>query len=277
MSTKITPANKINPFSLSFLKELFSYRDLLYMLVKREVNVLYKQTLLGFAWAIVKPFLQMVVFTLVFGRLVNFQNMLDSGLPYAVFSFAALVPWTYFSTALTSASGSLISNSTILTKVYFPRMIAPMTNVIAKLLDFAIALVVLFGMLLFYGIMPTVNLVFLPLMILLMVMLVLGMSLWLSALSITYRDVQQLMAFVVQLMMFGAPVVWPLNVIPDEYRIWLGLYPMSGIIEGFRVSITGIGTMPWDMLLTGSISTIFILFSGIFYFKNKEYKLSDVI
>lgn len=277
MSTKITAANKVNPFSLSFLKELYNYRDLLYMLVKREVNVLYKQTLLGFAWAIVKPLLQMVVFTLVFGRLVNFQNMLDNGLPYAVFSFAALVPWTYFSTALTSASGSLISNSGILTKVYFPRMIAPMTNVIAKLLDFAIALIVLFGMLLFYGITPTLSLLYLPLMVLLMVMLALGMSLWLSALSITYRDVQQLMAFVVQLLMFGAPVVWPMSVVPEQYRIWLGIYPMSGIIEGFRVSITGIGQMPWDMLLTGSISTVVVLLSGVFYFKNKEYKLSDVI
>lgn len=277
MRTKITSADKEGVFSLSFLKDLYRYRDLLYMLVKREVNVLYKQTVLGFAWVILKPMLQMIVFTVVFGRLINFESMMEEGVPYAVFSFAALVPWTYFSTALTSASGSLITNSQILTKVYFPRMIAPMTNVLAKLLDFGIALIVLFGMLLFYGITPTVNIVFLPLMVLLMVALALGMSLWLSALSITYRDVQQLMAFMVQLLMYGAPVVWPLQLIPDEYRIWLGIYPMSGVIEGFRVSITGIGTMPWDMLLTGSISTFVILVSGLFYFKNKEYKLSDVI
>lgn len=277
METKITASGKQNPFSLSFFKELYFYRDLLYMLVKREVNVLYKQTVLGFAWAVLKPFLQMLVFTLVFGKLTNFQSLMDGEMPYALFSFAALVPWTYFSTALTSASGSLISNSQILTKVYFPRIIAPLTNVIAKLLDLSIALLVVFGLLFFYGIPLTPKVLLLPVLIAYMFFLALGMGLWLSALSITYRDVQQLMSFLVQLMMFAAPVIWPISIIPEEYRLWAGFYPMVGVIEGFRVSITGIGAMPWDLLLSGSVTTLIVLMTGLWYFKKQENKLSDII
>jgi lipopolysaccharide transport system permease protein len=156
-------------------------------------------------------------------------------------------------------------------------MIAPLTNVISKLLDFGIALMVLFGLLLYYGIPLSVNILYLPVLIIIMVVCVLGMSLWLSALSITYRDVQQLMTFLVQLLMFAAPVIWPVSLIPTEYRFLVGFYPMSGIIEGFRVCLTGVGEMPWDMLLSGSISTLLIFFTGVLYFKNKEHKLSDVI
>lgn len=277
MDTKITASSKQSPFSPSYIKELYQYKDLLYMLVKREVSVLYKQTVLGFAWAVLKPFLQMVVFTLVFGKLINFQGMMDGNMPYALFSFAALVPWTYFSGALTSASGSLITNSQILTKVYFPRVIAPLTNVVAKLLDLMIALTVVFGLLFYYGIPLTPKILLLPVLIAYMFFLALGMALWLSALSITYRDIQQLMSFLVQLLMFAAPVIWPLSIIPEEFRIWMGIYPMVGVIESFRVCITGIGAMPWDLLLSGSITTLVILVSGVWYFKKQESKLSDIL
>ncbi len=277
MAVKITNKKGFQFINRQDIVDLVRYKDLLYMLVKREVSVLYKQTVLGFAWALIKPLAQMLVFTLVFGKLMNMQRMLDNGLPYPVFSYAALVPWTYFATALTSASSSLITNSQILTKVYFPRIIVPLTNVLSKLLDFFLALTVLIGLLVFYNIVPTINLVYLPLLVLLMAMATFGMSLWLSALSITYRDIQQLMTFLVQLLMFAAPVIWPVSLIPEEYRIWIGIYPMSGIIEGFRVCLTGYGEMPWDMLFSGTISTLVIFFTGTIYFKNKEHKLSDVI
>ncbi|CAN5442865.1 ABC transporter permease [soil metagenome] len=277
MSIRITSHKGFEFFTKQDFVDLYRYRDLLFMLVKREINVLYKQTVLGFAWAVIKPLAQMIVFTLVFGKLINFQGLMENGMPYAVFSYAALVPWTYFATALTSASGSLIANSSILTKVYFPRIIAPLTSVLAKLLDFCIALVVLVGLLLFYNIEPSINLLYLPLLVLLMITTAFGMSIWLAALSIAYRDVQQLMTFLVQLLMFAAPVIWPVSLIPTEYRFWVGFYPMSGIIEGFRVCLTGIGVMPWDMLLPSTISTVAIFVTGALYFKNKEHKLSDVI
>ncbi len=277
MITKINPRRGWHFFTKDEFKELLQYKDLLYMLIGREVSVLYKQTVLGFAWAIFRPVVQMVIFTVIFGKLVNMQSMIGTGLPYAVFSFTALVPWTYFAVALNGSTASLVGNQQFITKVYFPRIIIPLTPIFSKLFDFAIAFVILFIMLLAYGIMPTFQIVFMPVLILLMVMTALGMSLWLSALAIQYRDVAQFMQFFSQLLMYAAPVIWPISLLPDEYRIYYGFYPMAGVIEGFRACLIGQTAMPWDLIGTGFITATIILVSGVFYFRSRETVFADVV
>ncbi|RIK46429.1 MAG: phosphate ABC transporter permease [Chloroflexi bacterium] len=255
------------------LQELRRYRDLFYFLVRRDVRVLYAQTILGFAWAVLQPFFSMIVFTVVFGGLAE---MPSDGLPYAVFSFAGLVPWTYFSNALTTASQSLIGNTALLTKVYFPRLFIPMTPVVAKLVDFAIALVILLGLMAWYGIWPTWLVVWLPLLVLLMLLTAGGMGMWLAALGIQYRDVRFAMGFVTQLLMYAAPVVWPASLIPAEYRILYGLYPMAGVIEGFRAALLGSAPMPWDLIAAGLVSAAAIFAAGVLYFRQTERVFADV-
>lgn len=277
MITKIKPRKGLQFFTVDDFKELMQYKDLLYMLVGREVSVLYKQTVLGFAWAIFRPLVQMVIFTVIFGKLVNMQSMIGTGVPYAVFSFTALVPWTYFAVALNSSTGSLIGNQQFITKVYFPRIIIPITPVISKLLDFAIAFVILVIMLLAYGIVPNYQVLFLPILILLMMMTALGMSLWLSALAIQYRDVAQFMQFFAQLLMYAAPVIWPITLVPDNLRFAYGFYPMASVIEGFRAALIGQTAMPWDMIGSGFITAFILLISGIFYFRSRENVFADVV
>lgn len=266
MITKINPRKGWHFFTAEDLRELLQYKDLLYMLVGREVSVLYKQTVLGFAWAIFRPVVQMVIFTVIFGKLVNMQSMIGTDVPYAVFSFTALVPWTYFAVALNSSTGSLIGNQQFITKVYFPRIIIPITPILSKLLDFVIAFVVLVVMLFAYGIVPNYQIVFLPLLVLLMMMTALGMSLWLSALAIQYRDVSQFMQFFAQLLMYAAPVIWPITLVPEGYRFVYGFYPMAGVIEGFRASLIGQSAMPWDMIGAGFITATILMITGILYF-----------
>lgn len=277
MIVKITPRKGWQFITREDFRELMQYKDLLIMLVAREVSVLYKQTVLGFAWAIFRPLIQMVIFTLIFGKLVNMQSMIGTGLPYAVFSFTALVPWTYFAVALNGATGSLVGNSQFITKVYFPRIIIPLTPIISKLFDFAIAFVILILMLIAYGIMPTAQIVYMPLLILLMMMTAFGMSLWLSALAIQYRDVQQFMQFFAQLLMYAAPVIWPIALIPAEYHVYLGFYPMVGVIEGFRACLIGQAEMPWNMLATGFVTAILLMVSGTIYFRSRESVFADVV
>jgi lipopolysaccharide transport system permease protein len=277
MITKINPRKGWHFFTAEDLRELMQYKDLLYMLVGREVSVLYKQTVLGFAWAIFRPLVQMVIFTVIFGKLVNMQSMIGTGIPYAVFSFTALVPWTYFAVALNSSTGSLIGNQQFFTKVYFPRIIIPITPIISKLLDFAIAFIILIVMLFAYGIVPNYQIVFLPLLVLLMMMTALGMSLWLSALAIQYRDVGQFMQFFAQLLMYAAPVIWPITLVPDNLRFVYGFYPMAGVIEGFRASLIGQSAMPWDMIGTGFITATILMITGILYFRSRENVFADVV
>jgi lipopolysaccharide transport system permease protein len=202
--------------------------------------------------------------------------MPSDGLPYAVFSFAGLVPWTYFSNALTGASGSLLSNAAMISKVYFPRLIIPMTPVVAKLVDFAIALVILLGLMAWYGIWPTWRVVWLPLLVLLMMITAGGMGMWLAALGIQYRDVRFAMGFVTQLLMYAAPVVWPASLIAPQYRLFYGLYPMAGVIEGFRSALLGSTPMPWDLIGPGLVSATLILAAGVFYFRRMERIFADV-
>lgn len=254
-------------------KELYEYRDLFFFLVLRDIKVLYKQTILGFSWAIIRPVFSMIVFTIVFGRLAKVPS---DGIPYPIFSYSALLPWTYFATALTKSSESLIANANMLTKIYFPRIIIPLTPVLAGLLDFLIAFTVLGMMMVWYEIVPTLNITFLPLLILLMILTASGIGMWLSALGIQYRDVKHAMQFVIQLLMYAAPVVWPASLIPEKYRLLYGIYPMAGVIEGFRSSIIGANPMPWDLIGIGTASSLLIAISGAFYFRRMERVFADV-
>lgn len=255
------------------VQELRRYRDLFAFLVWRDVRVLYAQTILGFAWAVLQPFFSMIVFTVVFGRLAA---MPSDGLPYAVFSFAGLVPWTYFSNALTGASSSLLGSAGMISKVYFPRVIIPMTPVVAKLVDFAIALVILLGLMAWYRIWPTWQIVWLPLLVLLMMLTAGGMGMLLAALGIQYRDVRFAMGFLTQLLMYAAPVVWPASLIPPAYRPFYGLYPMAGVIEGFRAALLGSVPMPWDLIGPGLVSATLLFAVGMLYFRQMERVFSDV-
>lgn len=253
--------------------EVLQYRDLFILLVIRDIKVLYKQTVLGFAWAILRPLFAMVVFSIVFGRLAKIPS---DGIPYPVFSYAALVPWTYFQTAMTSSTNSLITSAPILSKVYFPRVLIPLAPVVSGLVDFTIALTIVALMMAGYGIVPSINLVLLPVLILVMVVTAAAAGLWLSVLGIQYRDVRYASQFAVQLLMYAAPVVWPASLIPESYRLLYGLYPMAGVIEGFRSALLGSTPMPWDLLATGSLSALLLFITGTLYFRRTERILADV-
>jgi lipopolysaccharide transport system permease protein len=215
----------------------------------------------------------MIVFSIVFGRLAQIPS---EGVPYPIFSFAALVPWTYFSSAMSGSTQSLVSNQSMLTKVYFPRLVIPMTPVLAKLVDFGIAFVILLLMMAGFSIAPTWNVVFLPWLIVLMILTAAGVGMWLSALAIQYRDVRFAMPFIAQLLMYAAPVVWPASLVPEQLRPLYGLYPMAGVIEGFRSALLGTNPMPWDLILPGTLSAVVIAISGAFYFRRLERIFADV-
>lgn len=258
-------------------QELRAYKDLFYFLVLRDIKVLYKQTVLGFAWAIIRPFFSMIVFSIVFGSLAQVPS---DGIPYPIFSYTALLPWTYFATAMADSTNSLVNNMNMLTKVYFPRLVIPMTPVLAKLVDFGIASLLLGAMMAWYGLAPTLNVLFLPLLVLLMVLTAAGIGMWLSALAIQYRDVKHAIQFVVQILMYAAPVVWPASLIGERFgqTAWLlyGLYPMAGVIEGFRAALLGATPMPWDLIAIGSLSAVGLAVSGALYFRRLEDTFADV-
>ena len=249
------------------------YRDLFYFLVLRDIKVLYKQTVLGFTWAIIRPFFSMIVFSIIFGSLAKVPS---DGVPYPIFSYSALLAWTYFSRAMTASSQSLLTGAGMFTKVYFPRLVLPMTSVLTGLVDFAIASVVLAGMMVWYSIAPPLAIVFLPLLVVMMVMTAAGIGMWLSAMALQYRDLKHAMQFIVQLMMYAAPVVWPVSLIPEAYRIFYGFYPMAGVIEGFRSAILGTNPMPWDLLIPGAITALVLLVTGALYFRRRERVFADV-
>jgi len=257
--------------------ELLRYKDLLYFMVKREVIILYKQTILGFAWAIIRPVFSMIVFSIVFGGLAHIPS---DGVPYPVFSYVALVPWTYFSTAMTKSTQSLIGGAGIFTKVYFPRLIIPLTPVIAGLVDFIIALGVVGVLMAYFHIIPTWNILWLPLLVIIMIMTSAGIGMWLSALAIQYRDIRHAIQFMTQLLMYAAPVVWPVSLLSEKFGdsvvLWYGLYPMAGVIEGFRSALIGTNPMPWNMILMGAISGTILLLTGALYFRRKERIFADV-
>lgn len=254
-------------------RELHRYRDLLFFLVWRDVKTRYAQSVLGIGWAVIQPLFSMVVFTIVFGGLAKVDS---DGAPYAVFSFAALVPWTFFSNSLNSSSSSLIASSNLLTKVYFPRLIIPVAPVFAKLVDFGIAFVLLLAMLLWFRIRPNVGILMLPFLIIVMMATAAGMGMWLTALSIKYRDVQYAMAFSVTLLMYAAPVVYPVSAVPQQFLLLYSLFPMAGVIEGFRSALLGTVPMPWNMIAVGSVSALVLFVTGAIYFRSMEKTFADV-
>ncbi len=254
-------------------QEIYQYKDLVFFLVMRDVKAIYKQTVLGFSWAILRPLFSMIVFSIVFGGLAKIPS---DGIPYPIFSYTALVPWTYFSTAMTRSTGSLISGKAMFTKVYFPRLIIPLTPVLAGLVDFVIAFTIIFGLMAWYGISPTLYILFIPVLILLMMLTASGIGMFLSALAIQYRDIPYGVQFFSRLLMYAAPVVWPVSLVPEQYRIFYGLYPMAGVVEGFRSALLGHNPMPWDLIGMGTITAIVLFFFGALFFRHKERIFADV-
>ncbi len=254
-------------------RELVQYKDLLWFLVWRDVKSRYAQSILGIGWAIIQPVFNMLVFTIIFGNLARLDS---DGVPYAIFNYAAMVPWTYFANSLTESGSSLVGASNLLTKVYFPRLTIPLAPVLAKLLDFGIAMLLLFAMMLYFGIAPTPGALALPLLVLLMMLTASGAGMWLTALAIQYRDVKYGLQFAVRLLMYAAPVVYSINLIPEPYRLLYGLNPMAGVIEGFRSALLGTNPMPWDLIGVGAGVAVALFVTGALYFKRMERVFADV-
>jgi len=258
------------------LRELWSYRELLYFLTWRDILVRYKQAVLGVAWAILQPLLTMVVFTVVFNMALGIKSP-ASDVPYAVFSFSGLLPWQFFAVALSRSGVSLVGNANLLTKVYFPRLVIPISAVLAGLVDLGISFLVLIGLMAAYGIAPTWHVVFLPLFVLLAFATALAVSLWFSALNVLYRDVQYVIPFLVQLWMFVSPVIYPISKIPaGPLRIAFALNPMTGVIGGFRWALLG-QQFPGGLMWISTAVVVVLLFGGLFYFKRMERVFADVV
>lgn len=256
------------------LGELWEYRELLYFLVWRDIKVRYKQTFLGVAWAIIQPLMTMVVFSIFFGHL---GKMSSDGLPYPIFSFAALVPWTLFSNGLIQATNSLVSSSGLIKKVYFPRLIIPIATVLASVVDFFIAFLILLVLMLIYGIVPTVNVLWLPLFVVLTLVASLSVSLWLSALNVKYRDVKYIIPFLAQIWLFATPIAYSSSILPAQWRAVYGINPMVGVVEGFRWALLGTNTQPGWMVIVSAVAAILMLISGAYYFRRMEKSFADVV
>ena len=256
------------------LNELWQYRELLYFLAWRDIKVRYKQTVLGAAWAIIQPFFTMVVFTLFFGKLAKIPS---EGVPYPIFSYAGLLPWTFFAQAMNQSSDSLVGNAHLITKVYFPRLVIPLSAALTPLVDFCIAFIVLVGMMFFYQIFPTSTLIWLPVFLLLAFATSLGVGLWLSALNVQYRDVRYTVPFLTQLWLFATPVIYPSSAVHGPWRVILGLNPMTGVVEGFRWALLGIGAAPGAMIYTSMGIALLLVFTGMIYFKRMERTFADIV
>ena len=256
------------------LKELWAYRELLYFLIWRDVKVRYKQTALGVGWAVIQPVTTMIVFSVFFGRLGKIPS---DGIPYPIFAYAALVPWTFFAQGMGQASNSLVGSANLIKKVYFPRLSVPIASVTSGIIDFAIAFVVLLGMMLYYGILPTLNVIWLPCLLVLTVVTSLGVSLWLSALNVQFRDVRHVLPFLIQLWFFATPVAYPSSLLSEPWRTLYSLNPMVGVVEGFRWALLGTETAPGPMLIVSSLTALALLVGGAFYFRRLEKTFADVI
>lgn len=257
------------------IQELWQYRELLYFLVWRDIKVRYKQTVLGATWAILQPFLSMVVFSVFFGGLAQIPS---DGLPYPLFSYTALVPWTFFANGLTQSSNSVVGNANLIRKVYFPRLTIPIATVLSGIVDFVLAFVVLLLMLLFFGVVPTINVVFLPLLVLLTCVTALGVGFWLSAMNVQFRDVRHTLPFLTQFWLFITPIAYPSSLIQDDVlRALYGLNPMAGVVEGFRWALLGADSAPQPTMLVSTISALLLFISGMYYFKRMEKTFADVV
>jgi len=256
------------------IRELFKHKDLIFFLVLRDIKVIYKQSVLGVGWAIVRPVVSMVVFTIIFGKIANLKT---DGLPDFIFYFSGLVPWLYFSSATAGSSSSLVANSNIIKKVYFPRMILPLTPILSKFMDFSISLILLLGMMFWFGIFPNINIIYFPLILIMLVLTSTGLGLWLSALSVQYRDINHASGFLIQLLLFVSPVIVSVSYIPEKYKTIYSFYPLAGVIEGFRSVFLGTQSMPWELILPGFITVIFIFISGLIVFNKTEKYFADIL
>lgn len=256
------------------LRDIWAYRELLYFLTWRDVKVRYKQTAIGAAWAVLQPLLTMVVFSVIFGALIHVPS---DGLPYPVFAYAALLPWNFFAAALTRASSSLVTDASLLSKVYFPRLLLPVSAVLATTLDFAIAFVILLAMMGWYGIVPGVSLLTLPLFSLLAFTTALGCGLWLSALNVRYRDIAYVTPFLIQVWFFLTPVTYPSSIIPERWRTLYGLNPMAGVVEGFRWALLHTAAAPGAATVVSTAVVVVLFLGGVLYFRRLEHGFADVV
>ncbi len=256
------------------LDELWEYKELLLFLTWRDIKVRYKQTALGAAWAIIQPFFTMIVFSLFFGKLAK---MPSDGVPYPIFSYAALVPWTFFANGLSQSSNSLVGSSNLIKKVYFPRLIVPLSTVLAGVIDFVLAFILLLGMMLYFHIMPSVNVIFLPLFLLLALVTSLGVGLWLSAMNVQFRDVRYVIPFITQFWMFASPIAYSSRLLSQPWRTIYAINPMAGVVEGFRWALLRTNTAPGPMIMVSSVTGVLLLISGAYYFRRMERTFADVI
>jgi len=273
---KDNPVTIIKPVSgwqIINFNELMEYRDLFYYMVWRDIKVLYAQTILGFSWAILQPLVQIIIFTIVFGKVAKIST---DGIPYILFSTVAIIPWTYMSQSISTSSQSLVAGQNMLGKIYFPRLIFPLIPILAKLVDLGIAMLIVIGVCFYYHVLPTWNLVFFPLFLILMMSVSAGVGMWMSALAIRFRDVKHAMPFAIRMLMYTAPIVYSASAIPEKYRIIYSINPIVAVIEGFRSCLLGT-PFSWSFIWPGAIMGILLLLSGALYFARMERVFVDVI
>ncbi|MDZ4770858.1 MAG: ABC transporter permease [Chloroflexota bacterium] len=257
------------------LNEVWNYRELLYFLTWRDIKVRYKQTVIGAAWAIIQPLMTMIVFSLFFGGLAGIPS---DGIPYPIFSYAALVPWTFFANGMQLSSQSLVGSSNLIKKVYFPRLTIPIASVVSGVVDFMLAFVILIILMLIYGIVPTINVIFLPFFLLLAFITALGVGLWLSAMNVQFRDVRYTVPFLTQFWLFITPIAYPSSLITNDLlRTLYAINPMAGVVEGFRWALLGTDTAPGPMILVSTLAAVILFVSGLFYFRRMEKSFADVV
>lgn len=256
------------------LRELLAYRELLGLLVWRDVSVRYKQSIVGIGWAIVQPIMTMILFTIIFGR---FANLPSDGIPYPIFTYCALLPWNYFARSLGDSSDSLVGSSHLITKVYFPRLVLPISKAFSGLIDFSIAFIFLLGMMIWYRIPPTLGIFLLPFFIGIALLAALGAGFWFTALNVKYRDIKFVVPFIVQFWMYASPVAYSTSIIPERWRLLYGLNPMVGVIEGFRWALLGKEPPKIEMILIPLIIIMCVFVSGLYYFKKMERTFADII
>jgi len=256
------------------LKELLKYRELLYFLIWRDIKVRYKQTVIGALWAIIQPFFTMVIFSLFFGRLAKIPS---DGIPYPIFSYAALVPWTFFANGFSQASNSLVDSANLIRKVYFPRLAIPVSTVLSGIIDFVLAFIMLTVMMIYYGMRPTTNILWLPFLLLLALISSLGVSLWLSTMNVQFRDVRYVIPFLTQLWLFATPIAYPSSLLSEPWRTLYGVNPMVGVVEGFRWALLGTETAPGPIIIVSSLAAILLLVGGVIYFCRMERTFADVV
>ena len=270
-TTIIEPKKRWIPIDL---KQIWNYRELFYFLTKRDIKVRYKQTVLGGLWAIIQPVFTMIVFTLFFGRLAKIPS---DGIPYPIFVYAGLLPWTYFANALTASGNSLVGSANLITKVYFPRLIVPASASLAGLLDFFIAMLVMGAMMIYYQFLPGIGILLFPFLVGLTFLCAVGVGLWLSALNVQYRDIRYVIPFLIQIWMFVSPVIYPVSMVQQKYQWLLALNPMTGVIQAYRASLLGHKPIDWFLLGISTAIIIIIFLSGLYYFRRMEKTFADVI